>query len=432
MNDATTKTKPAAPPVGTMGADTPTATPTKRPTPPITNARLKTLMCSARDWGNIHGVAIPKGTAFKDVLSPDYWSLVAPSMLVGDWIRVLADDGSYEALLSVRQVSGPGQGRQNNRAVVAKLQHWTFDAVDPAATAVVTHVVRHLGVHSKWSIVCVADGAITKDGFPTEDEARTALTAYLRAKVAAARSGRCRNIYRRLQFSNHEEWVELTMDQYTQYGLHTDADQLSLRAMRGGMKRAGLTHSQFTQVMDWYRDHGRQMKDVSKVAESFAEFAAAKHWSPEHIAAAMAVRAQITEVGAEAFLGPPPTAEEDAAAIVKATELLRTDAASYWSPANAELRESWSESIERIQARAVQPQASLADARGAETTPIDRTADQLRHDEILTMMRTDPGSYWRPTVQQEFRDVVTRLGGDGAAAAAPGADLGSSHERTAT
>jgi hypothetical protein len=177
MNDVAAKSKPVAPtPPAQLEA------PQKRPTPPITNARFKTLMCSARDWGNIHGIAIPKGTAFEDVLSPDYWSLVAPSMLVGDWIRVLADDNSFEALLTVRAVSGPGQGRQNNRAQVAVLNHWPFDPIDSAATAVVTHRVEFRGVHSKWSIISAADGAITKDGFGSEDEARTALAAYLRAQ----------------------------------------------------------------------------------------------------------------------------------------------------------------------------------------------------------------------------------------------------------
>ena len=127
-------------------------------------------------------MAVPKGTPPDDLLDPGFWSNVAPSLLVGDWIRAVADDGTFEGLLSVRAVSGPGHGRLNNRALVAMLNSWKFDAIDPTATAVVTHRVEHRGVHSKWSIVAMADGAIVKDGFPDEEAARSALTAFLKAQ----------------------------------------------------------------------------------------------------------------------------------------------------------------------------------------------------------------------------------------------------------
>jgi hypothetical protein len=47
------------------------------------------------------------------------------------------------------------------------------------------------------------------------------------------------------------------MDRFTQFGLRGDADEQFRRAVRDGFKRAGLSHAQLTQAMDWYRDHVR-------------------------------------------------------------------------------------------------------------------------------------------------------------------------------
>ena len=88
MSDTMTK-KPT--PAGTAPG------PMKRSIAPLTNARFKTLVCSAANWGSCHGVAVPKGTPPDDLLDPGFWSNVAPSLLVGDWIRAVADDGTLRA-----------------------------------------------------------------------------------------------------------------------------------------------------------------------------------------------------------------------------------------------------------------------------------------------------------------------------------------------
>jgi hypothetical protein len=63
----------------------------------------------------------------------------------------------------------------------------------------------------------------------------------------------------------------------------------------------------------------------------------------------------------------------------------------------------------------------------APATP-ERAVDQARHDEIVAMMR-DPArsrEYWgHPAVQQEYRDVLTRLE-PAAGAEPPGAIAGDS------
>jgi hypothetical protein len=167
---------PVAAALAAAGADP------KKQTPPITQARFQTLQFSARSWGNTHGITVPAGTNFEDVLEPNYWALVAPSLLNGDWIRVLTDDGSYEALITVRAVSGPGSGRQNNRAIVAKLQFWTFDPVIDPAVRPTSHRVEYRGTHLKWCVIRNSDGEPVKDGYTSEDEARGVLTALLRTQ----------------------------------------------------------------------------------------------------------------------------------------------------------------------------------------------------------------------------------------------------------
>jgi hypothetical protein len=156
---------------------------TKKQTAPLVLKRFQTLNFSARDWGNTHGITVPAGTTLEDVLAPEYWALVAPSLRVGDWIRVLTDDSAWEALLTVRQVSGPGAGRQNNRALIAELEFWTFDEpLSDTATRPTTHRVEYKGTHLKWCVVRASDGEVVKEGCGTEDEARAAMQALLRVQ----------------------------------------------------------------------------------------------------------------------------------------------------------------------------------------------------------------------------------------------------------
>src|ERR1700674_1979694 len=88
-------------------------------------------------------------------------------------------------------------------------------------------------------------------------------------------------------------------------------------------KRAGLSHAQMQQAMDWYRDHVRPGMDEVKLAESFTEFAAAKNWPAEQRDAAVSVYGQVRDQGPAAVMSPAPSAEEDAATIARASELLR-------------------------------------------------------------------------------------------------------------
>jgi hypothetical protein len=107
------------------------------------------------------------------------------------------------------------------------------------------------------------------------------------------------------------------MDRFTHFGLRSDADEQLRRAVRDGFKRAGLSHAQLTQAMEWYRDCGQHMgPDPAKLTESFMEFAASKHWPPEHRDAAKSVYGTVRDYGPAALIAPT-SPEQDAATIAR-------------------------------------------------------------------------------------------------------------------
>src|ERR1700678_2771274 len=200
------------------------------------------------------------------------------------------------------------------------------------------------------------------------------------------------------------------MDRYEQFGLRGDADEQIRRAVRDGFKRAGLSPAQLTQAMEWYRDRGQHLGgDAAKLTESFADFATSKAWPESQRDAAVGVYGQVRDQGPAAVMAPAPSAEDDAATIARANELLKTERKKNW--ADAELQEAAFEALERQTGAAAAAEASpptvpapgaapaAADAPGGTTAPggtpasaaapPDHTADQARHDEIVAMMR-DP------------------------------------------
>jgi hypothetical protein len=154
------------------------------------------------------------------------------------------------------------------------------------------------------------------------------------------------------------------------------------------------------QAMEWYKDHVRPGMDEAKLTESFTEFAAARHWGAEQRDAAVSVYGQVLDQGPAAVMSPAPSAEEDAALIARAHELLRTDPNAYWR--DAELQEAQYEALERQEA-----------APTAEP-PIDHMAIErkIAQDDVgrfETMLREEPARYWRsPELQQQFREAIGR------------------------
>jgi hypothetical protein len=191
------------------------------------------------------------------------------------------------------------------------------------------------------------------------------------------------------------------MDRYSQFGLRGDADETLRRAFRDAFGRAGLGQAQLTQALEWYRDHGQRLgADPIKLAESFQEFATRRGWDPGHVAAATSVYDAIAEKGPAAVLAPTPSAEEDAATIAKASDLLRTDAKAYWKDEG--LQEAQFEALERQQATA--PAAPAVD-----DTAIERRIAERDVDKFARMLR-DPASaakYWASRdLQRQHHDAI--------------------------
>jgi hypothetical protein len=188
------------------------------------------------------------------------------------------------------------------------------------------------------------------------------------------------------------------MDRYSQFGLRGDADEQLRRAVRDGFKRAGLSSTQLTQAMVWYKDHVRPGMDEAKLAESFAEFAATKRWGAEQRDAAVSVYGQVRDQGPAAVMSPAPSTEEDAATLARAHELLRTDPNAYWR--DVELQETQFEALER------QGTAPTAEPP-IDHMEIERRVSQQHVDRFATMLREEPEKYWRSAeLQQQHRDAI--------------------------
>jgi hypothetical protein len=189
-------------------------------------------------------------------------------------------------------------------------------------------------------------------------------------------------------------------DRFAAYGLG-EADEPFRRAVRDGFRRAGLSHAQLTQALEWYRDHVRPNMDESALSASFSEFTRNKGWSIEQQVAASSVRDAIRHHGPEAVMAPTPTAAEDQEIIAKANALLAKDAAAYF--ADQELQESMYEALERQAA----PELSSAPPPAPSGDEIERRIGRQDMQKFETMMREEPGKYWSsPQLQAAYRDAI--------------------------
>src|SRR5712671_1230540 len=75
---------------------------------PLPMPRLKLIRSSESDFANSWGMVTTSGTPWAHVLRPDYLSLHANKLRVGDTIEVHTDDQVYFGRLLVRSVDGTG------------------------------------------------------------------------------------------------------------------------------------------------------------------------------------------------------------------------------------------------------------------------------------------------------------------------------------
>jgi hypothetical protein len=201
-------------------------------------------------------------------------------------------------------------------------------------------------------------------------------------------------------------------DRFAAYGLG-EVDEPFRRAVRDGFWRAGLSHAQLTQALEWYRDHVRPDMDEIALSASFSEFTRNKGWSIEQQVAASSVRDAIRHHGPEAVMAPTPTADEDRATIAKANELLTKDSAAYFR--DQELQEAMFEALER---QAGPPGGPSTGPPGGPSTAlpaalngdeIERRIGRQDMQKFETMMREEPQKYWgSPQPQAAYRDAIER------------------------
>jgi hypothetical protein len=208
-------------------------------------------------------------------------------------------------------------------------------------------------------------------------------------------------------------------DRYAAFGL-TESDEPFRRAVRDGFQGAGLTRAQFTQALEWFRDRGQHLGgDVARIAEDFAKFAGSAGWSAEAQVAAASVYEGIRQGGPEAVMAPPPTAQEDAATIAKANELLSKDAAAYFR--DDELQERMFEALERQAA----PQSGPALGPPLTDVEIEQKIGRQDMQKFERMMREEPQRYWgSPQLQEAYRDAIERATAAPEAEAPAAAPLG--------
>jgi hypothetical protein len=123
------------------------------------------------------------GTAFEDVLKPEYWAHLGETVRPGDRIEVTPEDGAYFAELLVRDC-----GRL--WAKVELLRKVDFVAVDPAvetSTIDPSHTVEWRGPNGKFAVLRhgrAGGKEVLHSGFETREAANAWLGEHLKALAA--------------------------------------------------------------------------------------------------------------------------------------------------------------------------------------------------------------------------------------------------------
>jgi len=161
-------------PEGAEAGQIPKAVPQpERKVQPIIEARIK---------GGDFIRALYVATAFEntqptDLLKPEYWANFAQKLKLRDRIEVWADDGSWIADVVVL-------GSTRTSADVRLLRVDYLDQFTPDETgtgALKSYDVRYRGIHSQWSVIRLADGAIISEGHGSRQAATTVLNEHLKA-----------------------------------------------------------------------------------------------------------------------------------------------------------------------------------------------------------------------------------------------------------
>lgn len=116
---------------------------------------------------------VPVGVTIADVLKPEFWVHVAPRLRPLAYILVLPDDGTWEAHLRVRSVSGKAAQVELLEPVKE------YSAAAPAPDD--SFVVEWGGPVHLWRVVRRSDNAVIEKGIQTKEAAYARLPELLKA-----------------------------------------------------------------------------------------------------------------------------------------------------------------------------------------------------------------------------------------------------------
>jgi hypothetical protein len=123
----------------------------------------------------------------------------------------------------------------------------------------------------------------------------------------------------------------------------------------------------------------------------------------------------IREQGPAAVMAPAPSADEDAATIAKADELLRTNADAYWR--DHDLQEAAFEARER---QVAAPPPAPDPSSPAASERLERQIAQQTVDKFARMVREEPGKYWSsPDLQRQYSEAIAASIGEVPGSEAP-------------
>lgn len=143
-------------------------------------ASLTTNRFTVAEYDRVVWSVVPEeGTAFKDILRPEYWSHVSAKMQPWAKIEVRPEDGSYYAELIVRQA-----GR--SWAKVAPLYYVQLDenAVSPDMDVEEGHQVVWKGPQRKWTVIRLKDKSYLMQGMASKEDAVLWRKNYLQGLAA--------------------------------------------------------------------------------------------------------------------------------------------------------------------------------------------------------------------------------------------------------
>ena len=129
-----------------------------------------------------HDAVVEVGTTPDDIIDPSFWSAVAYKVKVHDEIRVRCEDGSWIAYLLVT-----GCGKNYVEVVVEGSIN--LEKIDPEKQAVVDAAgfeLLYRGIHLKWCVKRLSDGAVIHEKEPNKAAAAAWLTEHMKATRRAA------------------------------------------------------------------------------------------------------------------------------------------------------------------------------------------------------------------------------------------------------